>query len=117
MANSCGIGAAVVERFTHDGADVTFSYTGAVDAANVLAAGTGAIAVRSDAADRTALIALVAGCAPLNLLVFNAGLAVHGDPLTLEPDAIDRMIDLNARAPYHAAIEVVRTMPEGTRSS
>lgn len=115
MANSRGIGAAIVERFAHDGANVTFSYAGAVDASNVLAAGTGAIAVRVDAADRTALIALLAGCAPLDLLVFNAGLAVHGDPLTPDPDAIDRMIDLNVRAPYSAAVEAARIMPEGDR--
>ncbi len=30
-----------------------------------------------------------------------------GDPLTLNPDAIDRMIDINIRAPYHAAVEAV----------
>lgn len=47
MANSRGIGAAIVDRFARDGADVTFSYAGAVDAANVLAARTGATAVVS----------------------------------------------------------------------
>lgn len=115
IGGSRGIGAAIVERFARDGAAVTFSYFGAVDAADALATRTGATAVRSDAGDRTALVALVAGCVPLDILVFNAGLAVHGDPLTLDPNAVDRMIDVNVRAPYHAAVEAARTMPEGGR--
>jgi cyclic-di-GMP-binding biofilm dispersal mediator protein len=38
-----------------------------------------------------------------------------GDPLTLEADAIDHMIDVNVRAPYHAAVEVARKMPDNGR--
>jgi cyclic-di-GMP-binding biofilm dispersal mediator protein len=40
---------------------------------------------------------------------------VLGDPLTLEADAIDHMIDLNARAPYQAAILAARGMPDNGR--
>jgi hypothetical protein len=35
--------------------------------------------------------------------------------LTLEADAIDHMIDANVRAPYHAAVEVARKMPDNGR--
>lgn len=38
-----------------------------------------------------------------------------GDPLTLEADAIDHMIDVNVRAPYHAAVEAARKMPDNGR--
>src|SRR3546814_1124954 len=38
-----------------------------------------------------------------------------GDPLTLEPDAIDRMIDINVRAPYRASVEAARSMNDDGR--
>ena len=115
VGGSRGIGAALVERFAREGSAVTFSYATATDAAEALAAKTGAVAICSDAADRSALVALVARCGPLDVLVFNAGLAVYGDPLTLDADAVDRMIAINVNAPYHAAVEAARTMPDGGR--
>lgn len=115
VGGSRGIGAAIVERFSGEGAAVTFSYATATDAAEALAAKTGAVAICSDAADRSALIALVAGCGALDVLVFNAGLAMYGDPLTLDADAVDRMVALNVNAPYHAAVEAARSMPDGGR--
>lgn len=38
-----------------------------------------------------------------------------GDPLELDPDAVDRMIDVNVRAPYRAAVEVARRMCDDGR--
>jgi cyclic-di-GMP-binding biofilm dispersal mediator protein len=115
LGGSRGIGAAIVRRFTADGAQVAFTYAGSHDAAQALAADTGASAIRSDAADRQALIDVVAGQGPLDILVVNAGAAILGDPLEQDADAIDRMIDLNVRAPYHAAVEAARRMPDGGR--
>ncbi|MBY8824819.1 SDR family oxidoreductase [Sphingomonas colocasiae] len=115
LGGSRGIGAAIVRRFSRDGARVAFTYAGAQAAAETLFAETGAEAVRTDSADRDALTATVAGRGPLDVLVINAGALVMGDPLTLDADAIDRMIDVNVRAPYHAAVEAARTMPEGGR--
>src|SRR5690606_40377628 len=40
---------------------------------------------------------------------------LFGDALELEPDAIDRLIRINLHAPYHAAVEAARQMPEGGR--
>ncbi|MBB4860345.1 NAD(P)-dependent dehydrogenase (short-subunit alcohol dehydrogenase family) [Novosphingobium chloroacetimidivorans] len=113
IGGSRGIGAAIVRRLAADGAAVTFSYAGSPDAASVLADQTGAAAVRSDAADRNAVIALVAGAGPIDILVVNAGALVLGNPLELDADQIDRMIDINVRAPYHAAVEAARSMPDG----
>lgn len=115
LGGSRGIGAAIVRRFAQDGAQVAFTYAGSHDAAQALAADTGATAIRSDAADRQAVIDVVSGQGPLDLLVVNAGALVMGDPLTLDADAVDRMIDINVRAPYHAAVEAARQMREGGR--
>jgi cyclic-di-GMP-binding biofilm dispersal mediator protein len=115
LGGSRGIGAAIVRRFASDGADVTFTYAGSHDAAQALATDTGATPVQSDAADRQAVIDVVSAQGPLDILIVNAGALVLGDPLALDADAVDRMIDINVRAPYHAAVEAARQMRDGGR--
>lgn len=115
LGGSRGIGAAIVRRFAKGGAKLAFTYAGSKEAAEALAAETGAEAVRTDSADRNALIKTVAGRGALDVIVINAGTAMLGDPLTLDPDAIDRMIDINVRAPYHAAVEAARKMNDNGR--
>ncbi|MBB5684130.1 SDR family oxidoreductase [Sphingobium boeckii] len=115
LGGSRGIGAAIVKRFARDGAEVTFSFAGSTDAAKALSDDTGANAVQADSADRDALIAAVAAQGALDVLVINAGTLALGDPLTIDPDAIDKMIDVNVRAPYHAAVEAARRMKDGGR--
>jgi len=115
IGGSRGIGAAIVRRFANDGADVAFSYAGSAEAAAALASSTGATAIRSDAGDRAAVIDLVKGRGALDILVVNAGALIMGDPLEADADAIDRMIDINVRAPYHAAVEAARQMRDGGR--
>jgi cyclic-di-GMP-binding biofilm dispersal mediator protein len=115
IGGSRGIGAAVVRRFAKDGGNVAFTYAGSRDAAEALAGETGAVAIQSDAASRDAVVGVVKDRGPLDILVVNAGMLVLGDPLELESDAVDRMIDVNVRAPYHAAVEAARQMPDGGR--
>jgi cyclic-di-GMP-binding biofilm dispersal mediator protein len=115
LGGSRGIGAAIVRRFAKDGAEVIFTYAGSKDASEALGKETGAKPVQSDAADRAALIATVRDAGPLDVLVVNAGTLALGNPLEIDPDAIDRMIDVNVRAPYHASVEAARSMPEGGR--
>ncbi|KKC26366.1 SDR family oxidoreductase [Sphingomonas sp. SRS2] len=115
LGGSRGIGAALVRKFAGDGGDVVFTYAGAHEAAATLAAETGARAIRVDSADRDALVAAVAAEGPIDILLVNAGTAVIGDPLGLEADAVDNMIDVNVRAPYFAAVEAGRTMPDNGR--
>jgi cyclic-di-GMP-binding biofilm dispersal mediator protein len=110
IGGSRGIGAAIVSRFCRDGADVTFTFSGSPDASSALSSTTGATGIKSDAADRDALTKVVREAGPLDILVVNAGLLIIGDPLELNPDDIDKMIDVNVRAPYHASVEAGRTM-------
>jgi len=115
IGGSRGIGAAIVSRLAQEGGKVAFTYAGSTDAAAALAAKTGAEAVQSDAADRGAVIDVVRSRGALDVLVVNAGALVLGDPLELDADAVDRMIDINVRAPYHAAVEAARQMADGGR--
>jgi cyclic-di-GMP-binding biofilm dispersal mediator protein len=110
LGGSRGIGAAIVRRFATGGGKTAFTYAGSNDAALALAKETGTEAILSDSADRAALIATVASRGALDVLVSVAGALVLGDPLQLDVDAVDRMIDVNVRAPYHASVEAARRM-------
>jgi len=115
LGGSRGIGAAIVRRFVKGGAVVAFTYAGSRDAAKALAAETGSEAILTDSADRQALTATVASRGAIDVLVINAGTLVMGDPLALDADAVDRMIAINVNAPYHAAVEAARKMPDDGR--
>jgi len=115
LGGSRGIGAAIVRRFASDGAKVVFTYNGSREAAEQLATETGTSAVPTDSGDRDAVIARVRESGPLDVLVVNAGFALFGDALDLDPDDVDRLIRVNVNAPYHASVEAARQMPEGGR--
>lgn len=115
LGGSRGIGAAIVRRFSADGAKVAFTYSGSPDAARRVAAETGSTAFSTDSADRDAVIARVRDSGPLDVLVVNSGIAIFGDALEQDPDAIDRLFRINVHAPYHASVEAARQMPQGGR--
>lgn len=115
LGGSRGIGAAIVRRFAGDGADVTFTYAGSRDAAETLAEQTGSTAVQTDSADRDAVIARVRDSGPIDVLVVNSGIAIFGDALEQDADEVDRLLRINVHAPYHAAVEAARQMPDGGR--
>lgn len=115
LGGSRGIGAAIVRRFASEGASVVFSYAGSPDAAAQLSAETGSVAVQADSADRDAVTKLVRDSGPLDILIVNAGIALFGDALELDSDAVDRLFRINIHAPYHAAVEAARQMPDGGR--
>ena len=115
LGGSRGIGAAIVRRFANEGAAVTFTYAGSREAAERLARETGSTAVQTDSADRDAVIARVRDSGPLDVLVVNAGYAIYGDAREHDADAVDRLLQVNVHAPYHASVEAARQMPEGGR--
>lgn len=118
LGGSRGIGAAIVKRFASEGAAVTFTYAGSREAATQLASETGSQAFLTDSSDRDAVIARVrdsGSLGSLDILVVNAGIGIFGDALEQDPDAIDRLFRINIHAPYHAAVEAARQMPQGGR--
>jgi cyclic-di-GMP-binding biofilm dispersal mediator protein len=115
LGGSRGIGAAIVRRFAKGGANVAFTYAGSKDAAEAVAAETGAEAIKADSANRAQLIETVADRGALDVIVINAGTLVMGDPLTLDADDVDRMIAVNVQAPYHASVEAARQMNDNGR--
>jgi cyclic-di-GMP-binding biofilm dispersal mediator protein len=108
LGGSRGIGAAIVRRFAADGARVAFTYSGSPEAAQLLAAETGGTAFQTDSADRDAVIARVRASGPLDILVVNSGIALFGDALEQDPDAVDRLFRINVHAPYPASVEAAR---------
>ncbi|WP_393950412.1 SDR family oxidoreductase [Kluyvera intermedia] len=115
LGGSRGIGAAIVRRFTAEGASVVFSYAGSREAAEQIATETGSQAVHADSADRDAVIKLVSDSGPLDILVVNAGIILFSDALEQDPDDVDRLFRINIHAPYHAAVEAARKMRDGGR--
>ena len=109
------IGAAIVRRFAAAGATVIFTYAASAGAAEQLAVEIGVQALRADAGARNELIAAVRDAGPIDIFVYNAGLLVFGDPLTLDADEVDRMIDVNVRGAYFGSVEASRLMPDGGR--
>ena len=115
LGGSRGIGAAIVERLAQEGAETVFTYGSSANEANALAEKTGTKTLQADSANRHEVSRLISEQGPLDILVVNAGIGVLGDSLELNPDDVDRMIDINVRGPYHAAVEAARKMPEGGR--
>ncbi|MEM7006952.1 MAG: SDR family oxidoreductase [Pseudomonadota bacterium] len=115
LGGSRGIGAAIVKQLREEGAEVTFTYANSEAPAQNLAAQTGANAVRADSANRDEIIQAVSNAGALDIIVANAGVIAMGDPLELDPDAVDHLIDVNVRAPYHAFVEAGRKMNDNGR--
>ncbi|MEM8782219.1 MAG: SDR family oxidoreductase [Planctomycetota bacterium] len=115
LGASRGIGAAIVRRLASDGADVTFTFANAREAADTLAQETGSTPKQVDSTNRDALIEAVASEGDLDILVVSAGKAVWGDPLELDPDEVQGSFDLNINAVYFAIAEAGRRMKTGGR--
>ena len=115
MGGSRGIGAEIVRRFAKDGATVHFTYSGSKAAAEAVAKETGSTAAQVDSADRHAVVAHVASCGALDILVINAGVVAFGDPTTLAPEAVERLFAINIHAPYFASVEAAKTMRDNGR--
>ncbi len=115
LGGSRGIGSAIVRRFADEGAKVTFTYGASQGAAEKLAKATGSTAIRADSAKRDEVIRVVRASGPLDILIVNSGIAIFGDALEQDPDAIDRLFQINIQTPYHASVEAARQMPDGGR--
>ena len=98
---SRGIGAAAVELFASRGHRVYFLYEKEHDAANAVAARTGATAICCDVADANAVKAAFAQIPDVDVLICNAGVMWFGLLSMMEESAWDRIFDVNVKGVYH----------------
>ncbi|MEU5418851.1 3-oxoacyl-ACP reductase family protein [Streptomyces sp. NPDC020667] len=121
---SRGIGEAVALRLAEDGADVALTYRDsdgrAADVVDrITSLGRRAWAVRADSADpaavRDAVDQAAAEFGRLDIVVNNAGIGVLGPVEDLSLEDIDRVLNINVRAPFITSQAAVRHMAEGGR--
>lgn len=110
LGGSRGIGAAVVRHLSEQGYQVRFTYANSTAPAQALAEQTGAVATQLDSGDVAAVRAFVEQQGPLDAVVVSAGVLVMGPATDLDPDAVDHMIDVNVRSPYHALVSAAKSM-------
>jgi NAD(P)-dependent dehydrogenase (short-subunit alcohol dehydrogenase family) len=114
---SRGIGAAIAKALAAAGADVAITYSASPAKAEqvVQEIGGRAFAIQADSADPKAVQDAVAETARrlgrFDILVNNAGVAYGDDSL----ENIERMLAINTRAPYVAALAAAPLMTEGGR--
>ena len=122
---SRGIGRAIAERLSHDGAAVVVNYTQSAAQADevvaaLLASGGQAVAVQADVRQPAAIQRLFEQVAQqfghLDILVNNAGVAGRGPLGTLDETAYAHIFDLNVRGVVLATQEAIRRFgPDGGR--
>ncbi|GAB2690636.1 3-oxoacyl-ACP reductase family protein [Kitasatospora kifunensis] len=121
---SRGIGEAVALRLAEDGADVALTYQNSAERAarvvdRIKALGRRGLAVQADSADpvavRAALEQAVAEFGRLDVVVNNAGVGVIGPVEELSLADVDRVLNVNVRAPFLVSQAAVRHLGEGGR--
>lgn len=117
---SRGIGRAVVERLTRDGAEVVFSYARDEKAARRVAEETGALAVRADQARREEMERLFAEAEArlpgVDILVNNAAISAGRTPITeIGEEEYERAFAVNTRGAFLAVQWAGRVMRDGGR--
>ena len=104
-----GIGQAIARALASRGASVVVSGR-RLDVLEPLATEVGGQAIACDLADRAELERLIATAGDLDVLVANAGLPASGAFMELTQAQIDRMLEVNLRAPIALAHAVAGPM-------
>ncbi len=121
---SRGIGAATVRRLAADGAQVAFTYTRSAEKAEALAAEIGeagrrALAIAADNNKPEEVInavnKTVENFGSLDILVSNAGVYIGKKFGEHTIDDYDKVMDVNVKAVYVAALEAVKHLKAGGR--
>ena len=107
---SRGIGAATVRAFVRAGYAASFFYEKNAEAAEALAAETGAAAIRCDVADTQAVARAVASLPPVDVLVNNAGISHVGLISQISPEEWDRLFAVNVKGIYNTVRAVLPAM-------
>ena len=98
---SRGIGAAAVELFASKGHRVFFLYEKNHNAAQAVAAKTGAAAICCDVADREAVAAAFRTIGDVDVLICNAGIVHYGLMSMMDEAQWDRIFDVNVKGIYN----------------
>jgi 3-oxoacyl-[acyl-carrier protein] reductase len=121
---SAGIGRAIAERLSQEGATVVVNYGKSADKAKAVVAGIEskggkAIAVQADVSKTADVRRLVRETVQrfgrLDILVNNAGMFLHKPLVETTEEEFDRMFALNAKGPYFALQEAAKVIAEGGR--
>ncbi|MEV1175190.1 SDR family NAD(P)-dependent oxidoreductase, partial [Nonomuraea sp. NPDC049784] len=117
---SRGIGKAIVERLTADGAEVVFCYERSAEAAEQVAKETGAHAVRADLGSKEDLARLFSEAESrlpgLDILVNNAAAMLGQKPMAeITDEEYERVFAVNTRSVYLAMQWAARVMRDGGR--
>jgi short-subunit dehydrogenase len=99
---SGGLGAAIARALAARGASLVLSARRA-DVLETLALEIGAETIVCDLSDRAAVDQLAAAAGEVDVLVANAGIAAPGTLPKLDPQEIDRLLEVNLRAPIMLA--------------
>lgn len=122
--SSRGIGRAIALRLGQDGANVVVNYHSNAEAAQELvaaieAAGAKAIAVRGDVARRQDVEELYAqgtsAFGGIDILVHNAGTDAEGAIAELDPEFVERVVDLNLKGSLHTLQLAAQQLRDGGR--
>jgi len=121
---SRGIGAAIVERLAAEGSEVAFTYRTGRDSAAAVAdrvrgSGSAALVIEADLAEPSSATAVVDAAigefGKLDILVNNAGVMHWGAIAGTEPSDFDRLVAVDARAPYLLMQAVAGRLSDGGR--
>jgi 3-oxoacyl-[acyl-carrier protein] reductase len=121
---SAGIGRAIAERLTHEGATVVVNYGKSADNANAVVAGIEskggkAVALQADMskiADVRRLVReTVQRFGRLDILVNNAGMATFKPLVETTEQEFDQIFALNAKGPYFAMQEAAKVIEDEGR--
>jgi 3-oxoacyl-[acyl-carrier protein] reductase len=111
-----GIGRAIVERLTSEGAQVYFTYRTRTDAASDVADHTGATSIQADQSNLAAVDAMFAPLpGRLDILVNNAATSTHLPLAELSSEAFDHQMTVNTKVPLLAIQRAAPLMPRGGR--
>jgi 3-oxoacyl-[acyl-carrier protein] reductase len=120
---SRGIGAEIVRRLAAEGADVAFTYRSGKDEAEQVAGqvrglGRRALTIQADLAEPSAAAAVVEAAGEfgrLDILVNNAGITHWGSVARTSAEDFDRLVAVDARAPFLMMAAVADRLADGGR--
>ncbi len=116
---SRGIGAAIVQKFAEQGADIAFTYRSSADSANKVAeeaakAGVTVKAYQSDASSFEASAELVkqvlADFGRVDVLINNAGITKDNLMLRMSEEQWDQVIEVNLKSVFNLTKHIMRPM-------